>query len=117
MTRLIYADEAIKRITAEYNKREAYKTGGLKLAWIEQAISGTPTVEPTLYGYKVEHLALIARVMQKDGVTPEEAVQIFKSVQTIALKVINEIDDAVKRAFEQAMETGNGEDGQRRKEE
>ena len=45
MTRLIYADEAIKRITAEYNKREAYKTGGLKLAWIEQAISGTPTVD------------------------------------------------------------------------
>lgn len=45
MTRMIYADEAIKRITAEYNKREAYTTGGLKLAWIEQAISGTPTVD------------------------------------------------------------------------
>ena len=52
MTRLIYADEAIKRITAEYNKREAYTTGGLKLAWIEQAISGTPTVDavPVVHG-------------------------------------------------------------------
>ncbi len=52
MTRLIYADEAVKRITTEYNKREAYTTGGLKLAWIEQAISGTPTVDavPVVHG-------------------------------------------------------------------
>ena len=82
---------------------------------IYKAIKDAPTAEPTLYGYKVEHLALIARVMQKDGVTPEEAVQVFKDVQTIALKVIDEIDGAVKRAFEQAIETGNGESNEQKK--
>lgn len=70
----------------------------------EEAIRDAPTVEPTLYGYKIEHLALIARVMQKDGVTPEQAVQTFKDVQTIVLKVIDEISEAIERAFKQAME-------------
>ena len=73
-------------------------------------ISEQPTVEPTLYGYKIETLALIARVMQKDGVTPEKAVQIFKDVQTIALKVIDEINRAVEQAFEQVTEKGGRDD-------
>lgn len=104
MSRLINAD-AIPYVTDETYLHEfdyAYR----------YAIDALPTVEPTLYGYKIEHLALIARVMQKDGVTPETAVQVFKDVQTIVLKIIDEIDDAVKRAFEQAMETGNGEDNE-----
>jgi len=78
---------------------------------IYKAIKDAPTVEPTLYGYKIEHLALIARVMEKDGVTPEQAVQVFKDVQTVALKVIDEISGAVERAFEQALEVGGEQDG------
>lgn len=74
-------------------------------------VDALPTVEPTLYGYKIEHLALIARVMEKDGVTPEIAVQVFKDVQTIALKVIDEISGAVERAFEQATEVRGEQDG------
>ena len=80
------------------------------VGYIMGLIDEQPTVEPTLYGYKIENLALIARVMQKDGVTPEKAVQIFKDVQTIALKVTDEISGAIERAFEQAMEMRGGED-------
>jgi len=77
----------------------------------KQEIDEMPTVEPTLYGYKIEHLALIARVMQKDGVTPERAVEIFTDVQTITLKVIDKINGAVERAFEQVTETRGSGDG------
>lgn len=41
---LISRQAAIKSVTQEYNRR---RTGdGLKLAWIEKAINGTPTEEP-----------------------------------------------------------------------
>ena len=73
-------------------------------------ISEQPTVEPTLYGYKIEHLALIARVMEKDGVTPEIAVQIFTDVQTIVMKVVDEINGIIERTFQQATEVRGSED-------
>lgn len=106
MSRLIDAD-ALRSWFENHSVYDEFPVG-----YIMGLIDEQPTVEPTLYGYKIEHLALIARVMEKDGVTPETAVQVFKDVQTIVLKIIDEIDDAVKRAFEQAMETGNGEDNE-----
>jgi hypothetical protein len=101
--RLISAD-ALRSWFESHSVYDEFSVG-----YIMGLIDEQPTVEPTLYGYKIEHLALIARVMEKDGVTPEIAVQVFKDVQTIVMKIIDEIDGAVKRAFEQAIETGNGE--------
>lgn len=44
MDELISRQAAIKSVTQEYNRR---RTGdGLKLAWIEKAINGTPSVQP-----------------------------------------------------------------------
>ena len=102
MTRLVDAD-AIPYVTDETYLHEfdyAYR----------YAIDALPTVEPTLYGYKIEHLALIARVMEKDGVTPEIAVQIFKDVQTIAIKFIDEINEIIERTFEQLTKMRSNED-------
>lgn len=76
-----------------------------------EVIERQPTVEPTLYGYKIEHLALIASVMQKDGITPERAVQMFGDAQAVAKMVIDEMNGIVKRTFEQLTETiGSGDD-------
>lgn len=36
-----------------------------------------PSAQPTLYGYKIEHLAYIAKVMEKEGVSAEYAVRTF----------------------------------------
>ena len=104
MTRLIDAD-ALRSWFENHSVYDEFTVG-----YIMGLIDEQPTVEPTLYGYKIEHLALIARVMEKDGVTPERAVQTFKDVQTIALKLIDEISGAVERAFEQAIETRGGGD-------
>ena len=34
-----------------------------------EIVENLPSAEPTLYGYKIEHLAYIARVMEKEGIT------------------------------------------------
>lgn len=41
---LINRKKAIEVITQEYNRREAWKTGGLQLAWIESALNSVPGV-------------------------------------------------------------------------
>lgn len=54
------------------------------------AIKRLPSAQPTLYGYKIEHLAYIARVMQKEGVTAEYAVRTFDDMSRILKMIIDE---------------------------
>ena len=41
--RLIYTDELMRHLTAEYNRRSVGT--GMKLAYIEKAVNDTPTAE------------------------------------------------------------------------
>ena len=111
MVRLIDADKVVEYLNHFNDRVDGNEDFIYGVETAIEIINKQPTVEPTLYGYKIEHLALIARVMQKEGVTPERAVQIFKDVQTIALKVIDEINGIIERTFEQLAETrGSGDD-------
>lgn len=60
-----------------------------------------PPVEPTLYGYKIEHLAYIARVMEKEGITAEQAVNSFDdlsmAVRLITEEVLQKVEEAVMK--------------------
>lgn len=47
---------------------------------IQSALNKLPPVQPTLYGYKIEHLAYIARVMEKEGITAEQAAESFDDI-------------------------------------
>lgn len=60
-------------------------------------IKALPSAQPDLYGYKIEHLALIARVMQKEGVSPEDAVRAFNDIQRICEMVIDEVTEIIQR--------------------
>lgn len=57
-----------------------------------------PSAQPTLYGYNIEHLAYIARVMEKEGITAEVAVNTFLDV-----------GHAVKMILDKARETAERE--------
>lgn len=70
MPRLITDVEALDMITAEYNRRKAWKTGGLQLAWIEKALHDVPDAQA--YGFTVEDVCKAAVLMLKAGITPEE---------------------------------------------
>ena len=72
----------------------------IRYMMFERAIKDAPIIEPTLYGYKIEQLALIAKVMEKGGVTPEAAVQIFGDSQNMCRMLIDEIQERIRILFE-----------------
>ena len=59
---------------------------------IKIALGKLPSAQPTLYGYKIEHLAYIARVMEKEGVTADYAVKIFDDMNRVIKMIIDEGD-------------------------
>lgn len=64
-----------------------------------EKIKNIPTVEPTLYGYKIEHLAYIATVMEKEGVTAEYAVRTFDDIERVIKMLIEEVQAKVEEAL------------------
>ena len=64
-------------------------------------IAQLPTVEPTLYGYKLEHLAFVAALLQNKGVTEDNLADVLNSVDWIVGLVLEEqrktIEEALKK--------------------
>lgn len=69
----------------------------------EEIVEQLPSAQPTLYGYSIDHLALIAHVMEKEGVSPEEAVRFFKDTQRICQMLVDEIQKQVEGMFESCV--------------
>lgn len=67
---------------------------------IQTGLKKVPSAQPTLYGYSIEHLVLIARVMQKENVTPEKAIECFKDVGRMVQMIVDEQQEMIKRAVE-----------------
>ena len=65
---------------------------------IEKRFDELPSVEPTLYGYKIELLAYIARVMEKEGITAEQAVNSFDDLGMAVRLIIEEVQQKVEEA-------------------
>ena len=93
MTDLISRQAAIK---------EAYKIvidgNAYEVVQVE-TLMGLPSAEPTLYGYKIEHLAYIARVMEKEGITAEDAARTFSDI-SYAVSVIR---DEMRQKIEEVI--------------
>lgn len=54
---------------------------------------------PTLYGYDVKHLAFIAEIMQKEGITPEKAIEYFTGIERIANMLITEQKELIEKSL------------------
>ena len=61
----------------------------------DKVLENVPSVQPTLYGYKIEHLAYIARVMEKEGITAEQATESFDDICTAIRLLIEETTQKV----------------------
>lgn len=59
--------------------------------------------DPTLYGYPIEHLEMIARVMAKENCTPEIVAQMLQNAGEVAKMVRDEmiemLNESVERSF------------------
>lgn len=66
-----------------------------------RAIEELPSVEPTLYGYNIKHLDLIARVLQKEDLPPDRIVDALTDIGRIVEIVNDEYEEALRKAVEQ----------------
>lgn len=79
-----------------------------KFCDIEDAVAGIvkeqmPPAQPTLYGYDIKHLAFVASIMAKKGVSPEEAVTIFRDVNRVIEMMLEDMRDGARRTLEQMV--------------
>lgn len=62
-----------------------------------------PSAQPTLHGYNIEHLELIARVLQKEDLPPERVVEALTDIGRIVAIVRDEFEETLRRAVDQCM--------------
>lgn len=60
-----------------------------------------PSAQPTLYGYNIEHLELIARVLQKEDLPPDRIVEVLTDIGKIIAIVKDEFEESFRKAVEQ----------------
>ena len=95
---------AIDMLKNRWKKTRNYEGIGDDIAEeCELYLKQVPSAQPTLYGYSIEHLALIAAVMQKEHVTPEKALEYFKDIQRMGQIIIDEQQEIIKRTVEKWM--------------
>jgi hypothetical protein len=82
---------------------DCFGSGDEEMDAIAVTLDELPSAQPTLYGYSIDHLALIAHVMEKEGVSPEEAVRFFKDTQRICQMLVDEIQKQVEGMFESCV--------------
>lgn len=60
-----------------------------------------PSAQPTLYGYNIGHLELIARVLQKEDLPPERVVEALTDIGRIVAIVSDEFEETLRKAVEE----------------
>ena len=103
------AIDAILAVTGNSSVRELYEhvqEHGLSDMWsggVNAAIDiiiAVPSAQPTLYGYNVEHLILIASVLQKENLPPERITEVLTDIGRIVAIVRDEFADNLRKAVE-----------------
>lgn len=58
-----------------------------------------PPAQPTLYGYNIELLAYIARVMEKEGICAVDAARLFNDMKLALKMIIEEVQMQVEETL------------------
>ena len=67
------------------------------------AIRNLPLIQPTLCGYDIEHLMLIAEVLRKENLPPERVAEALTDIGQIVSIVRDEFEESLRKAVEQCM--------------
>jgi len=63
-----------------------------------------PTVRQSIYGYDIEHLKLIAEILQKENLPPERVEEALTDIGRIVAIVRDEFGENLKKAIGQIAE-------------
>ena len=62
-------------------------------------IKTLPSVQQSIYGYDIEHLKLIAQILQKENLPPERVKEALINIEQIITIVYNELEENLKKAI------------------
>lgn len=65
-------------------------------------IEAAPTIDHA-YGFPLEHLAFIARVMEEEGITPGEVADLLRNAGEIAEMVADVVQKAHRKSIREAV--------------
>ena len=102
---LISRQAAIDAICTEGTRLERNGTVAMVeiKQWCVDILEGLPSAQPTLHGYNIEHLELIARVLQKEDLPPERVVEALTDIGRIVAIVRDEFEETLRRAVDQCV--------------
>ena len=86
-----------------FTDNEEVYTNGARLIpsfRVKQWLDHLPYVQATLYGYNIEHLVLIARVLQKEDLPPERVVEALTDIGRIVAIVRDEFEETLRKSVE-----------------
>jgi CCR4-NOT transcriptional regulation complex NOT5 subunit len=109
MDDLISRQAAIDRINKqrEHLQPDVYpqdKIGDAAYRICSEFIERLPSAQPTLYGYNIEHLELIARVLQEEDLPPERIVEVLTDIGRIVAIVKDEFEETLRETLRKAVE-------------
>ena len=76
------------------------KNNNIPITELYDILEQMPAARPTLYGYNIEHLELIARVLQKEDLPPERVVEALTDTGRIVAIVIDEFEETLRRSVQ-----------------
>ena len=102
--RLIDADEIKYEVHEKLGLGIDYSTNESDVFYVayKHQIDSIPTIDHA-YGFPLEHLALIARVMEKEGVTPGEVAGLLRYACKISGMVVDVMQKAYTKSTREAV--------------
>lgn len=70
---------------------------------MQTSVKKLPSAQPTLYGYSIEHLVFISKLLAKENLPPERVSEALSDIGRIIAIVRKESEEAMKKAVEQCM--------------
>lgn len=106
----ISRQQAILCIERNAYRREDINETERIIQWVLDIIKWLPSAQPTLYGYPIELLSYIARVMEKEGVTAEYAVRTFDDMSRAVRMIIEEAQQKAEEMLNERFNQPKGGD-------
>ncbi len=72
---------------------------------VQEVIKEQPPTPPTIYGYNIGHLELIARILRKEGLSPESVEEALTDISRIITIIREEYEESLRKAFEHVYDT------------
>ena len=88
-----------KELSAKYNRREL----AIGFVGIKSILENLPSAQPTLDGYNIEHLVLIAKLLEKENLPPERVSDALTDIGRVVAIAEKEFEEMLRKAVKQCM--------------